>query len=139
MFEDQAAVLRTSFGSTIKVTGGYYPLPAWRSTLASVISVFSWLALLYSFAGKQIIDAIGIAEPPLLKSAREGKLALLAVYLGFSFLGTKLSSSGAFEVTLDGTTLLWSKLEHGNAPSLALLFQKLERYGLVPLLQTNSH
>ena len=137
MFEDQAAALRASFGSSINVTGGCYPLPSWRSNLASTVTALSWVAVLFSFAGKMIIDATGIVEPAWLKSAREGKFVFLLIYLGLSYLGGQLSSTGAFEVTIDGTTPLWSKLEKGGAPPLSFLFENLELAGLRPLSQMN--
>ena len=99
--------------------------------VTTAISVLSWSTLLYSFAGKQVLNALGVAEPPELTSARENRLIFIVAYLALTFLSSQLGSTGAFEVTLDGTTLLWSKLQKGGAPSIHSLIEATERAGLV--------
>lgn len=104
---------------------------------ASVASTSSWLVLGYSFAGKAILDNVGIAEPAFLGSAREAKFPLLVTYVALNIIGSKLTATGAYEISLnDGTTTstkLWSKLETGAPPSLEALFSACERAGLVPV------
>jgi len=119
----------------IKISGGHFPLGAWRSSAASVAATSSWLLLGYSFAGKALLDNVGIAEPAFLGSAREAKYPLLMAFVAMNVIGNKLTATGAYEISLnvgEKSITLWSKLESGVAPSLDALFAACERAGLAP-------
>jgi selT/selW/selH-like putative selenoprotein len=116
----------------LEVTGATHPLPALQSLLAKTLQFVLYGLVAYVFAGPMVLKMAGVEEPAAIASVRENKMVLIMGYFGLNMVVGQMSSTGAFELTLNGTTRLWSKLQTGRAPSVLEVAEGLIAAGVEP-------
>ena len=81
------------------------------------------------FAGEQLINAIGIKEPPtLLRQAQDNKMFVLGSLWFLNNYGNSQLSTGAFEIYLDDEQI-FSKLESKKVPTAEEILNMLKDAG----------
>ena len=112
-----------------------HPLPAWRSAISTGASILQYAFLAAFFLGaERLCSYLGIpeGEPHPLKTILDNKMYGIACYFGCSMLSSYLTSTGAYEIYVNGDTLLYSGLANsGSVPSPEYLARLLvEKAGL---------
>ncbi len=116
-FDDLSKELNILY-PTLYVTGSEYPIPASKALLAKLVSFVQYGLYALVFAGQIIFQKLGMAPPAIYTKLTKNKvLAFFFIMTVFNQLNTMLTSTGAFEVTVDNR-LVYSKLESGKLPSI---------------------
>lgn len=85
------------------------------------------------FGGPMIVRMMGMEQPPdWLAKMLEQRSSLIGVYFVLNMVGTQLTQTGAFEVSLDGHTIYSALETGGRVPSVHYIARKLVEAGLHP-------
>jgi selT/selW/selH-like putative selenoprotein len=104
------------------VIGEEYPLPGVRAAASKVVSMVQ-MGLMGVGIGGNFIPAIN--NHPLYQRFQDKRMIiLLGGYFGLNMLQNALSSTGAFEVTLNGSPV-FSKLTTNRMPTIDDLLKHL--------------
>lgn len=116
-----------------KITGGNYPTPPVLELLQNIVSLFQMVAMAWIvFGGEAVFRFIGFSTPPpIFYTIKEfGTQIAVGLFLLVPQLLARFSTTGAFEVVLDGQNVIWSKLAEGRFPSADELTNPLVTLGL---------
>ncbi|GET92618.1 hypothetical protein, conserved [Leishmania tarentolae] len=114
----------------VRIVGGTYPTPPARALAAKMCSTAFLASLGVALAGQQLV----FLPPTALNFIAQQRGLLIGAGFLLNMVGSALSQTGAFEVTLDGE-LIFSKLQAGAVPTAAeirhIVLQKtlLDKYG----------
>eukprot|EP00850_Spirogloea_muscicola_P006337 SM000030S11346 [mRNA] locus=s30:225061:226145:- [translate_table: standard] len=102
----------------VEVTLANYPPPPHKALLANAVQVAQLAGVALSLGGDYAFRTLGLAQPPAWYQAMmRNRLGYAAgFWLGGNMVINSLVSTGAFEVSLDGTQVS-SKLQEGKVPS----------------------
>lgn len=118
------------------VTGSEYPIPPSKALLAKLLSFVQYGLYALVFAGQIIFQKLGMAPPAIYTKLTKNKvLAFFFIMTVFNQLNTMLTSTGAFEVTIENR-LVYSKLEAGRLPTMGDLTDILQYF--MPSSPVNS-
>lgn len=121
--------LETHFVGIDIVEGGNFPVPL-HGQIAGAIGSYIYLGgILLLLAGETIFAALGIPEPGFYVFMKNNKLVSGAALLFINSIGTKLSTTGAFEMYLNGEEL-FSKLKSGQFPDVGDIVNVLQEKGI---------
>lgn len=96
--------------------------------IASVVSMFKWVSLVFIVMGEKvkIWDMIGMPPPSVYTWTQNNKIvACMGVFFVSNGIENALIQTGAFEVELNGMPI-WSKLKSGRVPSGNEIFEIIE-------------
>jgi selT/selW/selH-like putative selenoprotein len=116
-----------------KITGENYPMPPILELLQNVMSMLQLAGMAWMvFGGQALFRMLGFSEPPVIYFTIQeyGTQVAIAIFLLIPQLLARFSTTGAFEVVLDGQRVIWSKLEEGRFPSADELTGPLVKLGL---------
>ncbi|XQJ31046.1 Selenoprotein T, putative [Leishmania guyanensis] len=114
----------------VQIVGGTYPTPPARALAAKVCSTAFLASLGMALAGGQL----AFLPPAALNLIVQQRGMLVGTGFLLNMIGSSLTQTGAFEVTLDGE-LIFSKLQAGAVPTVEvmrrIILQKtlLDKYG----------
>lgn len=117
-----------------KVTGADYPIPPTIELLQKILSTFQMMGMAVAMLGDKAFRLIGMQQTPswyhdvLLKNSIP---IMIGLYLILPTILNGFTVSGAFEIYLDGTLLVFSKLEAGRLPNSEELIVPLRNAGLM--------
>jgi selT/selW/selH-like putative selenoprotein len=114
----------------VKVVGDPYPTPPLQSFLGSAASALSWGLLILSLGGEWLLGNLPFRVPPELLPYLQNKWYVLGAYFVLSQASSYLTSSGAYEILVNGE-LLHSKLQTGTVPTTEVLLTMI-RGALAP-------
>lgn len=117
------------FSSGSNIVGSTYPTSAGAQALATILTIIQWAGIVLVLTGDTAFQTLGIQTPELLRSLLDNKLMLVGVFFIAGQLASKVSASGAFEISLDGE-LIHSKLETGGVLRVEHLVELLREKGL---------
>merc|ERR1712071_411595 len=115
--------------------GSHYPSPPIADVLSFIVSIIQVFGLTAVFMGESIFRFIpftnrGQVIPEWYYNLKENPLgAMILVFFILPSLAQSFTTSGAFEVSLDGV-LIYSKLEMGRMPTVQDIIQALAHQGL---------
>lgn len=113
----------------IKIEEKTYPPPPINQQVESAIYAFKFLFILLILTKVDIFHKIGVQTPAFYTWSTNNVIyASLMTYSVCKAVETQLLSSGAFEITMDNNTLLWSKLETGRIPTVDELLKIVENH-----------
>jgi selT/selW/selH-like putative selenoprotein len=102
---------------TVIVEGSEYPLTPMKKMLGKGLTFLQYGLYAIMMVGDKIFPMIGVTPPSIYYRMKEKKVMAM---IGIMFVGNQLqsmaSSTGAFEVILDGETI-FSKLNSGRMPT----------------------
>jgi selT/selW/selH selenoprotein domain len=103
----------------INISGSEYPASPEKVFLGKALTFVQYGLFAILLFGDQIFAALKITPPAIYYKLREKKMmaGMMIFFLGNN-LHSMLTSTGAFEITLDGQ-LVFSKLASGRMPSIA--------------------
>ena len=116
-----------------KITGGKYPVPPILELVENVMSMCQLVGMAWIvFGGQTLFRVVGFTEPPraFYVIQEYGFQIGVGVFLLIPQLINQFAVSGAFEIVLDGQSVVWSKLNQGRFPSGPELISSLESLGL---------
>lgn len=101
----------------VAFAGETYPLSPVKQAISQLCSFAFITTLILAFVG----DKLPMSVPQqLLSFVQERKAMVVGAGFVLNLLGSNLAQSGAFEVFIDDT-LVWSKLERGEVPTIPIL------------------
>ena len=111
------------------VTGANYPPTQTQVMIAQVSQVLWFAGLAFTFAGDQLIKAVGIKEPPaMVRQVQDNKMFVLGSLWFLNNYGNSQLSTGAFEIMLDDE-VIFSKLESKRVPTAEEVLNILKEAG----------
>lgn len=116
-----------------KITGANYPIPPIVELVQNVVSALQLVGMAWMvFGGQALFRFLGFSNPPsIYYTVQEYSTQIgIALFLLVPQVLGRFSTSGAFEVVLDGQRVLWSKLEEGRFPNADELMNPLIKLGL---------
>jgi selT/selW/selH-like putative selenoprotein len=115
-----------------KITGDNYPPPPFAELLMKILSGVQLLGMAFAVLGSNIFSMLGMQYVPSWYNtvSKNGVQIAILVYLLLPQFLAKYMISGAFEVILDGDTVVYSKLAAGRLPQFADLLNPLLEAGL---------
>jgi selT/selW/selH-like putative selenoprotein len=124
----------------LTVTGENYPVPPVIQLLLSLVQVLQLFSMAAALFGDTIWTWVGVRRPPsLYYTAKDYSVAYFVIlFLVVPKFFTRWTVTGAFEVVLDGVTMVYSKLETGKMPSAEDLTQPLVAAGLEKIVAKTS-
>lgn len=116
-----------------KITGGNYPKPPLLELATSIVSMLQLVAMAWIvFGGETLFRFIGFSQPPAIFYTIQQYG--MQIGIGIFFLVPQImggfATNGAFEVIVDGETVIWSKLAEGRFPSADEMTNPLVKMGL---------
>jgi len=117
-----------------KVTGADYPIPPTIELLQKILSTFQMMGMAVAMLGDNAFRLIGMQQTPswyhdvLLKNSVP---IMIGLYLLLPTILNGFTVSGAFEIYLDGSLLVFSKLEAERLPTSEDLIVPLRKAGLM--------
>jgi len=116
-----------------KVTGANYPIPPVIELVSSILSMVQVFGMAWMiFGGQTVFSFLGFSEPPAIYHTVQEYSMQIGIMLFFLLpqLVARFTTTGAFEIVLDGQKVIWSKLEEGRFPSADELTNPLIKLGL---------
>lgn len=115
-----------------KVTGGNYPPPPVIELLMKIVSMIQLAGIVVAVLGSNVFTLIGFRQPPSWYDSieRNGVQVAIFVYLLLPQIMSKWIVSGAFEIVMDDTNTIFSKLASGKLPGVEDLTEPLLAAGL---------
>lgn len=113
--ESQAAIIQSVYPSLQPRIINYVPSLPWRM-LSMALTALTMTSLLYAFAGEKLLKVLNMREPSIITKLKENKLYVMGYFLLLNMASSSVSSSGAYEVSLDNL-LLFSKIHSGTFPT----------------------
>ncbi|MEW5304108.1 MAG: hypothetical protein WDW38_003466 [Sanguina aurantia] len=102
----------------LEIIGSDYPVPTYKHALVYATQAAQAAAAALLFAGPQVFQALGMAEPQWYLSVAQNKVgAGFGVWFIGNMVTNSLTASGAFEVFYDGQQV-FSKIEAGRMPTM---------------------
>lgn len=132
-FEELRSFLHAHYPALAKaksVQGELYPPPAFAQTLATFASYAQMTGFAILLGGSFIFDKLGVVQPSFVSVLRRNPLP---TFVGLFFLNSACSSfstTGAFEVSIDGEVVFSRLAGEGNFPTGRLLLSEMEKRGL---------
>jgi selT/selW/selH-like putative selenoprotein len=117
-----------------KVTGDNYPAPPIIELVLKVMSVIQLIGIVLAMLGSNAFRIIGMNTPPSFYTNVIEKNAMpiaIFIYLILPQMLSKYLVTGAFEIILDDSITIFSKLSTGRLPQMADLIDPLTKAGLV--------
>ncbi|OEU14020.1 hypothetical protein FRACYDRAFT_262474 [Fragilariopsis cylindrus CCMP1102] len=117
-----------------KVTGDNYPPPPIAELLMKFLSVIQLAGMAVALMGENVFRFIGMSRPPSWYGDIVVKNAVplgIGLYLIVPQILNGYIVSNAFEVVLDGTETIFSKIATGRMPAAEDLIDPLTRFGLL--------
>merc|ERR1711871_638881 len=111
------------------IHGENYPPPPYAHVASAVASSMQIGAVVLMIFGNQIFDMLGVPQPQFYKDMVENKMACFCGVFFMNSMANSLSTTGAFEVALDGK-VIYSKLETGVMPNGRQIIEAMEGAGL---------
>lgn len=121
------------------VTGGNYPPPPIVELVSNFLSIFQLLGIIFAVTGDSIFRMFGFQRTPVWYEdvvMKNGVPIMIFLYLIVPQILNSYVVSGAFEVILDGTDLIFSKIENGQMPQANDLIAPLTKAGLTYVSQS---
>lgn len=115
------------------ITGGNIPPPPWVSLLQNALAVFQFGFMAFCVMGDSVWNYIPLVSAPPLWYWDAKKYGMQFGILAFLIAPQVTNSfvvSNAFEVILDGTTTVFSKIDTGRLPGAKDLIGPLINAGL---------
>lgn len=117
---------------TDSIQGELYPAPPFAQTLATVGSFLQMGGIAVTLGGSLIFDRLGVPEPFFVPVMRNNPMPTVIGLSVVNFICSSFTSTGAFEVSIDGE-VVFSRLEQpGRFPSGPALLKELEKRGVRP-------
>jgi selT/selW/selH-like putative selenoprotein len=113
----------------LEVVGRVYAPTGARALAATALTVAQWSLLALALAGDRLFAAIGVPAPPWLAGLQGNKVMAVGLFFLLSQVASRVASTGAFEVFLDGAPL-HSTLRSGRVPSANGVLQLLAERGV---------
>lgn len=122
----------------LQITGANYPAPPLKAAAGQAVSALQMLLVALGLAGPLVLRLAGLERPPEWLARALQPSALIGAYFVLNMVGTSLTQTGAFEVTLDGQ-LLYSALQSGGrVPSVQYIALRLVDAGVEPAPQARE-
>lgn len=115
---------------TDSVQGELYPPPQLAQTLATVGSYLQMGGVAVTLGGSLIFDRFGVPEPFFVPIMRRNPMPTVIGLSVVNFVCSSFTSTGAFEVSIDGEVVFSRLEEKGKFPSGAMLLRELEKRGV---------
>mmetsp|Transcript_32257 Transcript_32257/g.37886 ORF Transcript_32257/g.37886 Transcript_32257/m.37886 type:complete len:140 (-) Transcript_32257:382-801(-) len=116
-----------------QIQGGNYPPPYHAVVASQCAQLAQWGAIILMFGGDAVFQAIGMTvHPEWYTYIKENKMSTFIGIFFANSVAQSMTSTGAFEVTVDGHTL-YSKLETGRMPTAGDLVTALAGLGIHPI------
>jgi hypothetical protein len=115
------------------ISGGNSPVPPIVELLQKIMSLFQLLGIVCTVMGEGVFQLIGIQRTPRWYRdivMQNGVPIMIALYLVIPQILNGYVVSGAFEVTLDGTEVIFSKIATRKMPLAEDLIAPLTKAGL---------
>jgi selT/selW/selH-like putative selenoprotein len=115
------------------VTGGNYPPPPIIELLLKVLGFFQLCGIVLAMMGSSVFRIVGMSYVPAWYPSIEKNAVPIAIglYLVLPQVLNSYTVSGAFEIVLNDSILIFSKLTTGRLPQVADLVNPLMDAGLV--------
>lgn len=113
-----------------KITGGHFPPPPIVPLLNNLVSALHMITIAIVFLGETFWSYVPFVRtaPSWYYSLKEYPIqTFMLIFFIIPSMVTSMATSGAFEITLDGNMLLWSRIATGkfpDGPELLKIFQK---------------
>jgi selT/selW/selH-like putative selenoprotein len=117
-----------------KVTGDNYPPPPIAELLMKFLSLIQLAGMAVALMGENVFRLIGMSRPPSWYGDIVVKNAVplcIGLYLIVPQILNGYIVSNAFEVVLDGTETIFSKIATGRMPQAEDLIDPLTKFGLM--------
>lgn len=121
------------------ITGGNYPPPPIVELISNFLSFFQLMGIIFAVSGDSVFRMLGFQRTPLWYEdvvMKNGVPIMIFLYLVLPQILSSYVVSGAFEVMLDGTDLIFSKIATGRMPQANDLVAPLTKAGLSYALQS---
>jgi len=110
----------------VKIEGGNYPPPTLNKNIATLIAIFKFAVILLLISGRDPFQMMGKPTPEYYKWAKENKVyACFMLFFVGNAIETQLTSTGAFEILLNGN-VIWSKITSGRVPRVEELMSIID-------------
>lgn len=116
-----------------RIRGENYPIPESAVWASRLLSFFQLFCLAAAFMGDSIFSFIPfVRQPPgwYYTLKENGMAAVIAIFLVIPTLVQRIITTGAFEIILDDSIVIFSKLESGRMPNGNDLLEAMARAGL---------
>lgn len=128
-YEAVKGFLEQHFVGIDEISGGTYPPPAYKQTIASITSSLWIMGILLVVFGESLFHGMGIRPPQWFDLLKNNKMGVLLGLFILNNIGAQMLATGAFEIYLNGE-IIHSKLESGEFPTVEGLIEVLSRYGI---------
>lgn len=112
-----------------KIAGENYPPPPYATMAVTAAGTIQMGGIVLMMFGGQIFGMVGMPEPQWYKELQENKMMAMCGVFFMNSMANSLTTTGAFEVTLDGE-VVYSKLDSGRMPNGRQLIEIMESKGL---------
>jgi selT/selW/selH-like putative selenoprotein len=122
-----------------RISGGNLPPPPVVELLSNFLTVFQLIGIVFAVTGDSIFRMFGMQRTPVWYEDivnKNGVPIMIFLYLVLPKILGSYVVSGAFEVMLDGTELIFSKIETGRMPQAEDLIAPLTKAGLTYAAQS---
>ena len=116
-----------------KISGGNYPVPPTIELLSTILSIFQLTGIIIAITGDSLFQLFGRQTAPgwfqnvVMKNSIVIMIALYLIIPGYL---NSYIVSGAFEIVLDETEIVFSKIATGRMPQAQELIASLTKAGL---------
>jgi len=130
-FAQYQKILAERYGENVQVSLDTYPVPPFKQTLASIVSLAKFFLLFLIISQTNPLTFIGQAgpddaAPAWLEKLRESKVySCLMIFFVTNAIESTLMSTGAFEIYAN-EQLVSSKLQTGQVPQPGAVVQQLD-------------
>lgn len=110
----------------ITVQGEAYPVPEDKQNLSSISSVFQSILIGVVMLGESILQMFKVPVPETLKSLLQKRFMLiLAIWFLGNSLRASLTSTGAFEISLENNVEIYSKIKTTVMPEVRDILKRI--------------
>lgn len=128
----QRNILGRVFPSLIgRMSGTNYPMTPAKKSIVKTIRVYQVAVVVLLFVGAALLSALGLAAPQWFQLLQDNSGPVIVSAVVLHFVCSMMSTSGAFEIFLDGD-LVSSKLASGRVTPVESLVEELIRRGVHP-------
>ena len=116
-----------------KITGGDHPTTPTVQLLLKIMAAIQMLGIIFVVLGDNVFRIIGMQRAPSWYNnfvVKNHVAIMIGVYLIVPQILNGYAVSGAFELTLDGKDVIYSKLATGRMPKTDDLITALTKAGL---------
>ena len=93
------------------IDGKNYVSSPWKSHVAFVLSALRWIGLALLLVGEAILKQVGVPyDPAIFATLKEHHFAGILFFMGLGIVAQNMTTSGAFEVFLNGKSNFSSRL-----------------------------